>query len=421
MPYNKGNLHWITLRCIFPTSGEDCDEGYVYSIDYKNSADDDKDTIAARLWFAKLMGVYFDILNKKQGYVGPCDIHQGYHETMEQYIINKEIFYSVINNLHLNTEKVAVQIDNYNCGVITCLSCMKFRHGSNEWIVSQDEISLLKCTLWRERFCSFLDVMITELNMITNKAPSTKTNDNTNEKPATITQDSASNIRNETTKSPPTKTTHLTSILPSTSTTVSKPIPKKLDEVFSDKTPPSYDNDAKASKMDILSSSVSSKIPRKTVISQTQDKKEKHSVNLQDDADKKPSAFLPLPSSAKKKLVTPVKYRKSNSTYDAESMKKYLHATSTKKERRIKQNAMTIDENKSKYGIAQNGPLRKSILTELAELLSERLYNEEKDTTAFFKSEMEKYETYYVVDGEYEVPSNPSNAHLTPLVDQKKS
>ena len=414
MPYNKGNLHWITLRCVFPASIEDCDEGYVYSIDYKNGVDDDKHTIAARLWFAKLMGVYFDILTKKQGYVGPCDIYLAYHETMQQYMINKEMFYSLINNIHLNTEKVAIQTDNFNCGVITCLSCMKFCNSSNEWIVSQDEISVLKCTLWRERFCSFLDLMITELNKLADQAPSNIENDITDKKPAKITQDS------ESTKSPPTKTIHLTSILPTSSSTVSKPIPKKLDEVFSVKSPTSMNNTATASKVDISSSSVLGRIPRKNTITQTQHDNEKNSAASKDDSDKKLPPLLPLPSSKKKKHVTPAKTRKSNSTYDAESMKKYLHATSTKKERRIKQNAMTIEENKSKKSIGNEGSQHKNILTELAELMSDRLQNEEKDTTDFFKSEMERYETYYVVDHEYEVPSNPSNAHLTPLMDAKR-
>ena len=409
MPYNKGNLHWITLRCVFPSTVEDCEEGYVYSIDYKNSTDDDKQTIAARLWFAKLMGVYFDILTKKQGYSGPNDIYLSYHESMQQYMINKETFYSLINNVHLNTEKVAVQTDNFNCGVITCLSCTKFSNGSQEWIVSQEEISLLKCTLWRERFCSFLDVMTKELNKVAGKVPFTMINDSTNENPAPVTQDSASKFAKETTESPPTKNTHLRSILPNTTSTISKPIPKNLEEVFSDK-----------SHMDTPSSLLSNKIPRKKPITQTQEDEEKKPEALQNDAEKKPAALLPLPSSKKMKLLTPMKKKKSNSAYDKESMDKYLHAKSTKKERRIKYNAMTLEENKSKKSIGEGGLLRRSILTELAEILSDKIPVKQQNAMNFFKSEMEKYETFYVVDHEYEVPSNPSNAHLTPLVTAKR-
>ena len=166
MPYNKGKNHWITLRCTFPEALRDCKEGYVYSIDYASHGLDHPETKKARLWFAKLMGIYFDVLTKKQGYAGPEDIYASYHGTTLDYAANKKEYFSLINNLHLDTKDIACQMDNYNCGVITCLSCMKFSHNNQEWITKQEEINPTKCLLWREMFCTFLSFVTEELNKI---------------------------------------------------------------------------------------------------------------------------------------------------------------------------------------------------------------------------------------------------------------
>ena len=99
MPYNKGKLHWITLRCIFPEAHEDCKEGYVYSIDYASDGEENLETKKARLWFAKLMGIYFDILTKNEGYAGPEDIYASFHGTHLQYSVHKHEYFSLINNI----------------------------------------------------------------------------------------------------------------------------------------------------------------------------------------------------------------------------------------------------------------------------------------------------------------------------------
>ena len=80
---------------------------------------------------------------------------------------------------------------------------------------------------------------------------------------------------------------------------------------------------------------------------------------------------------------------------------------------------MNIEENSNSLAIGRVGlSQNKSILQELADLMSKRLRSKKEDTADFFKEEMEKYETYYVADSEYFEPSNPSNSNHVPMINQ---
>ena len=109
---------------------------------------------------------------------------------------------------------------------------MKFCNGNDEWIKTQGEISVEKCTLWRERFISFLSFLTEELN----KLPATTSSDDTDNdivKPiAVVTQDKDPVKSLDTITPIATKNTDLKSILPTKESTMTNPSPKKLDKLF---------------------------------------------------------------------------------------------------------------------------------------------------------------------------------------------
>ena len=334
------------MRCVFPEAIEDCKEGYVYSIDYASYGVDNPETKKARIWFAKLMGVYFDVLTKKKGYTGPEDIYMSFYGTTLEYSVNKKEYFSLINNLHLDTKNVACQMDNFNCGVITCLSCMKFSNKDQEWITKQEEISSKKCALWREKFCSFLYFVTEELNKLPLRESPTST-------------DNATPIK--TTNSP------LESMLPTENKPAKNPFPKKLEQIFRD---------------------LDTKVDENASINQS--------------------------------FITPAK-KKSVSTYDAESTSKFLHRThtTTKKDRRVKFNAREMSGTTSTEPIGTQGKgnynnLSSSLLDQLVEILSSRLYHGKENVEEYFKDQMEMFDTFYVTDHEYYVPSTTATASAEP-------
>ena len=383
MPYNKGGNHWILFRCLFPGFyTDDLGEAFVYSIDYLND-DEDYDTKTTRIAFAKLMGVYFGVLSQNQAYAGPEDIHLTFHEDSASYIQKKKSYFSLVSNAHMQ-KGVVVQRDNYNCGVITCLSNTLFSNKSDDFI-REEEISEEKCIYWRQVFCSFLKKMTLEFKymeesiepltkhakmpvkesnddpmLVDDQLPVPVSNEINQEENTEINQEENNEINQEENKLTPLPTSNssLKAAFPESSTAATRPIPKALDNAF--------ENSKK---------------------------------------------FTPMKQVKSK--YTPTKKAK----LDEESTKKFLHGTSTKKDRRMKLNALSMEGTKSSgaFGNSKewslNGPqgMSASIVDQLVGVLASRLYCEREDAEEFFKTEMKKYETFYVSDCEYYDPSDQYN------------
>ena len=153
-PYNKGGGHWITIRCIFPDEKE-YPAGMVTSIDYSTD-DDDEETQMIRIQFAKLMGVYCDLLKTGQAYCGIDDMRLNYRvKDAAEYIKLKENHWSSFPHEFANNGSKGKQRDTYNCGVLCCFNSQNFIKG-NLQPLKPEETTETKCNMFREAYFSVL-------------------------------------------------------------------------------------------------------------------------------------------------------------------------------------------------------------------------------------------------------------------------
>ena len=413
MPFNKGGNHWIILRASLRNN---VNAAFAISIDHKND-DEDFETKQARICFSKLIGIYYDILTHNHAYAGPKDIYHSFMNNLQCYERDKhnlEHKFSLIGNTHLTRD--GKQQDNFNCGVITCLNNLHYAIDQED-ILSQSEVSQLRCTLWRERFCSFIQKLVEKYNsmssgILTSKKASAMVNDLIEEKETE--SESVSNkeesLQNEDKNESQSSSVTLSGKkLDASNDSIVKEVTEKLDASndfkLNETTEKLKDyNKTTSTPSPNISSSLQAILPSSTGDAELPHPKQL-SKSFSDVNYNTPKTSMKSPSKLASNTATSV------SKLDEESIKKYLHGKSSKKERRFKSTALNMKGTSSSTPIGSYIPESKSlsILQQLIQVMYSKLYHEKEDGEEFFKKEMERYETYYITDCQYYEPSNPFN------------